>query len=138
MWFGKSQVEARKIVWCRLDGGSSWRGGSYLNFRYNVAPLHAGPSEGGERSGCHHGAGPGEAAQVTAGDVIDLVPHDDCVHDEEAPPRQPQGVLLGDEGSTLKAQGDGHTSAGDQVEAERDNQSTQGQKSHTVAPPINS
>lgn len=108
---------------------------SYLNLRYDVAPLRAGTSEGSERGGCHHRAGPGEAAQVTAGDVVNLVPHDDSVHDEEAAPRQPQRVLLGDEGSALEAKRDGHAAVGDQVEAEkRRPQSTQGQKSHTVAP----
>lgn len=108
---------------------------SYLNFRNDVASLRADASKGGEWGGRHQGARPGEAAQVAAGDVVDLVAHDDGVHDEEAAPRQPQRVLLGDEGSAFETQRDGHSATGDQVETEkRRPQSTQGQKSHTVAP----
>lgn len=61
--------------------------------------------------------GAGKAAQVTAGNLIFLVAHGDGFHDEEAIPREPEGVLLGDERCTLEAQDDGNASVGDQVKA---------------------
>lgn len=94
------------------------RGSSgHLDFGDDGSPLGAGAGEGGERSRGHHGAGPGEAAQVAARDVILLVPHDDGIHDEEPSPWQPECVLLGDEWSALKVQGDGDAPVGHQVKA---------------------
>lgn len=90
----------------------------HLNLWNDVAPLDAGPGERRQRGRQDDGHGTGEAAQVTAGDVIDLVSHHDGVHDKEAPPRQQQGVLLSDERSTLKPQGYGHTPVTHQVKAE--------------------
>lgn len=91
------------------------RGGAHLNFRDHRPPFRAGAGERGERSRRHHGDGPAKAAEVTARDVILLVPHHHGVHDEEASPWQPQRVLLGDEWSTLKVQGDGYAPVGHQV-----------------------
>lgn len=56
----------------------------HLDLRDDATPLGTRPGEGGQRSGQNDRAGPGEAAEVTAGDVVDLVPHDDGVHDKEA------------------------------------------------------
>lgn len=80
-----------------------WEQCSHLDFGHSVAPLRAGASKCGERRRRHSGTGASEAAQVTARDVIFLVPHDDGIHDKEASPRQPQSVLLSDEWSSLKA-----------------------------------
>lgn len=88
---------------------------NHLDFGHHGPPLGAGASEGGERSRGHHGAGSGKAAEVTARDVIFLVPHDDGVHDKEASPWQPESVFLGDEWSALKVQGYGYAPVGYQV-----------------------
>ena len=108
--------------------------GCHLNFGDDGSPLGAGAGEGGERSGGHHWAGPGEAAEVTARDVVLLVPHDDGVHDEEASPWQPEGVLLCDERSTLKAQGDGYTAVGDQVKTRKDRILIYNKKNYNLEP----
>ncbi len=90
---------------------------SHLDFGYDCSPLRAGASECGEWSWGHHGAGPGKAAEVTARDVIFLMPHNDGIHDKEASPWQPQSVLLSDEWSALKVQGYGYAPIGYQVKA---------------------
>lgn len=87
-------------------------GGCHLDFWDDGSPLGAGAGKGGEGGRRHHRAGPGEAAEVTARDVVLLVPHDDGIHDEEASPWQPESVLLSDEWSTLKVQGYGYTPIG--------------------------
>lgn len=89
----------------------------YLDFRDNGALLCTGAGKGRQRGRRHDRVGAGEAAQVTAGDLILLVPHDDGFHDEEAIPRQPEGVLLCDEGGPLEPQDDGDAAVGDQVKA---------------------
>lgn len=88
---------------------------SHLDFGHDGPPFRAGASECGERSWGHHGAGPGKAAEVTARDVILLMPHDNGIHDKEASPWQPESVLLGDEWSALKVQGYGYAPIGHQV-----------------------
>lgn len=93
---------------------------SHLDFRYNGPSFRAGTSKCSERSWGHHGAGPGETAEVTARDIILLMPHDDGIHDKEASPWQPKSVLLGDEWSTLKVQGYGYAPIGHQVKTGRD------------------
>jgi len=45
------------------------------------------------------------------------MPHDYGFHHEEAIPRQPQRVLLGDERSPLKVQDNGDPTNGNEVEA---------------------
>jgi len=90
-------------------------GRGHLDFGYDGAPFRAGAGEGCEWSRGHHGPGPGEAAQVTAGDVVLFVPHDDGIHDKEASPWQPESVLLGDEWGALKVQGYGYAPVGHQV-----------------------
>lgn len=107
---------------CRWQDGAAKgeavrRGGGHLDLRHDGPPLRAGAGEGGERRRRHHGTGPGEAAQVTARDVVLLVPHDDGIHDKEASPWQPESVLLGDEWSALKVQGYGNAPVGHQVKA---------------------
>lgn len=87
----------------------------HLDFGYDGPSFRAGASKCSERSWGHHGAGPGKAAEVTARDIILLMPHDDGIHDKEASPWQPQSVLLGDEWSTLKVQGYGYAPIGHQV-----------------------
>lgn len=93
---------------------------SHLDFRYNSPSFRAGTSKCSERSRGHHGAGPGETAEVAAGDIILFMPHDDGIHDKEASPWQPKSVLLGDEWSTLKVQGYGYAPIGHQVKTGRD------------------
>ncbi len=88
---------------------------SHLDFGYNCPPFRAGACKCREWSWGHHRAGPGEAAEVTARDVIFLMPHDDGIHDKEASPWQPESVLLGDEWSTLKVQGYSYAHIGHQV-----------------------
>ena len=92
----------------------------YLDFRDNGTLLCTGAGEGCQRGRRHDRVGAGEAAQVTAGDFILLVPHDDGFHDKEAIPRQPQGVLLCDEGGPLEPQDDGDAAVGDQIKAVRE------------------
>lgn len=89
--------------------------GGYLDFGHDGPSFRAGAGKCGQRRRGHQGAGPGKAAEVTAGDVILLVPHDDGVHDKEASPWQPESVLLGDEWRTLKVQGYGYAPIGHQV-----------------------
>ena len=89
----------------------------YLDFRDNGALLCTGAGEGRQRGRRQDRVGAGEAAQVTAGDLVLLMPHDDGFHDEEAIPRQPEGVLLCDEGGPLEPQDDGDSAVGDQVKA---------------------
>lgn len=90
-------------------------GSGHLDFGYDGPPFRAGAGECRERSWRHDRAGPGEAAEVTARDVILLVPHDDGIHDKEASPWQPESVLLRDEWSALKVQGYGYAPIGHQV-----------------------
>lgn len=87
----------------------------YLDFGHDGAPFSAGAGKCSERSWGHHGDGPVEAAEVTAWDVILLMPHDDGIHDKETSPWQPESVLLGDEWSALKVQGYGYAPIGHQV-----------------------
>lgn len=87
----------------------------HLDFRYNIPSFSTGPSECGERRWGHYRAGPGKAAQVTARDVILLMPHHDGIHDKETSPWQPECVLLGDEWSAFKVQGYGYAPIGHQV-----------------------
>lgn len=87
----------------------------HLDFRYNGSPFRAGPSKCCERSRGNHGTGPGKAADVTTRDVILLMPHNDGIHDKEAPPWQPECVLLGNERRTLEVEGYGHAPIGHQV-----------------------
>lgn len=108
---------------CSEEGGVQ---SSHLDFRYNGSPFRARASECSERSRGHHRAGPGEAAEVTARDVIFLMPHDDGIHDEEASPWQPESVLLGDEWSTLKVQGYSYASIGHQVKTATQTFTTRG------------
>lgn len=89
----------------------------YLDFWDNGALLCTGAGEGRQRGRRHDRVGAGEAAQVTTGNLILLVPHDDGFHDEEAIPRQPEGVLLCDKGGPLEPQDDGDAAVGDQVKA---------------------
>lgn len=89
----------------------------YLNF-WNDGPFFR--TGAGER--CQWGrrqdrVGAGKVAQVTAGNLILLVAHDDGLHDKEAIPRQPEGVLLCDERGPLEPQGDGDAAIRDQVKA---------------------
>lgn len=88
---------------------------THLDLRHDDASVLTGRGEGSERSGQNYGTRACETAEVTAGDVVHFVPHDHCVHDKEARPRQPQRVLLHDERRTLEAQCYGHASAGEQV-----------------------
>lgn len=112
---GAESILASGTAQMAEDGGAE--GGGHLDLRHDGPPLGAGPGEGGERRRRHHGAGPGEAAQVTARDVVLLVPHDDGIHDKEASPWQPESVLLGDEWSALKVQGYGDAPVGHQIKA---------------------
>lgn len=88
---------------------------SHLNFGYNSPSFSARARKCSEGSWGHHGAGASKAADVTAWDVIFLMPHDDGIHDKEASPRHPQSVLLGDEWSALKVQGHSYAPIGHQV-----------------------
>lgn len=90
----------------------------HLNLWNDDAPLFAGPGERRQRGRQDDRHGTGEAAQVAAWDVIDLVSHYNGVHDEETSPWQPQGVLLSDERSALKPQRYGHATVTHQVETE--------------------
>ena len=85
---------------------------SHLDFGHDRPSLQAGACKRSERSWGHHGAGPSKAAEVTARDIILLMPHDDGIHDKEATPWQPQSVLLGDKWCTLKVQGYGYAPIG--------------------------
>lgn len=98
-----------------MKGGWGEEGSSHLDLGHDGPPFSAGAGECGERSRGHHGTGPGEAAEVAARDVILLMPHDNGIHDKEASPWQPESVLLGDEWSALKVQGDGYAPIGHQV-----------------------
>lgn len=115
-----NNLQTLSDVWHESFGGETLaddcRGkNSHLDFRYNGPSFGAGASKCGERSGGHDRARSGKAAEVTAWDVILLMPHDDGIHDKEAPPWQPESVLLGDEWSTLKVQGYGYAPIGHQV-----------------------
>lgn len=85
---------------------------SHLDFGYDGPSFRAGASKRSEWSRGHHWAGSGKAAEVTARDIILLMPHDDGIHDKEASPWQPECVLLGDEWSAFKAQGYGYAPIG--------------------------
>lgn len=93
------------------------RKAGYLNFRNNGASLCTGAGEGRQRGWRHDRVGAGEVAQVTAGDLVLFMSHDDGFHDKEAVPRQPEGVLLCDERCPLEPQDDGDAPICDQVKA---------------------
>lgn len=101
----------------KCTGGGAAEAAHHLDLWHHGPALGAGASEGGERRRGHHGAGPGEAAQVAARDVVLLVPHHDGIHDKEASPWQPERVLLGDEWGALEVQRHGDAPVGHQVEA---------------------
>ena len=73
-----------KSALCLVFTGNFTQDVPYLNFGDDAAPLRAVPSEGGQGSRQNDWTGPGEAAEVTAGDIVDLMPHDNGVHNEEA------------------------------------------------------
>lgn len=58
----------------------------YLDFWDNGSFLSTGASEGCQWGWRDHWVGSGKVAQVTAGDLILLVSHDDGFHDKEAVP----------------------------------------------------
>lgn len=89
----------------------------YLNFWNDGAFLLTGAGEGRQRGWRHDRIGAGEVAQVTAGDLILFMSHDDGFHDKEAVPRQPESVLLCDERCPLEPEDDGDTAICDQVKA---------------------
>lgn len=91
---------------------------THLDLRHDDASVLAGWGEGRERSGQHYGTRACETAEVAAGDVVDFMPHDHGVHDEETRPGQPQRVLLHDERSALEAQSYSHAATGEQVKTE--------------------
>lgn len=93
------------------------RKAGYLNFRNDGASLCTGAGEGCQWGWRHNRVGTGEVAQVTAGDLILFMSHDDGFHDEEAIPRQPEGVLLCDERRPLEPQDDGDAPICDQIKA---------------------
>lgn len=117
---GVSLSSVFEVLLCLLSE-KAWRNAiekaGYLNFWNNGAFLGTGAGEGRQRGWRHDGVGAGEVAQVTAGNLVLLVPHDDGLHDEEAIPGQPEGVLLRDEGRPLEPQDEGDAAVGDQVEA---------------------
>lgn len=96
---------------------------SHLDFRYNGPSLRARSSKSSKQSWRHDRTGPGEAAEVTAGNIILLVPHNDGIHDKEASPWQPESVLLGDEWCTLQVQGYSYAPIGHQVKTGRETNS---------------
>lgn len=89
----------------------------YLNFWNDGAFLRTGAGEGRQRGWRHDRVGAGKVAQVTAGDLILFMSHDDGFHDKEAVPRQPESVLLCDERCPLEPEDDGDTAICDQVKA---------------------
>lgn len=89
----------------------------YLNFWNDGAFLCTGAGEGRQRGWRHDRVGAGEVAQVTAGNLILFMSHDDGFHDKEAIPRQPEGVLLCDERRPFEPQDDGDAAVCDQVKA---------------------
>lgn len=89
----------------------------YLNFWNDGAFLCTGAGKGRQRGWRHDRVGAGEVAQVTAGNLILLMSHDDGFHDKEAIPRQPEGVLLCDERCPLKPEDDRDAAICDQVKA---------------------
>lgn len=98
------------------QGNEEGRGAEYhLDFGYNGPPFSAGTSKCSEWSWGNHRTGSSKAAEVTARDVILLMPHNDGIHDKEASPWQPECVLLGDEWSTLKVEAYGDAPVGHQV-----------------------
>lgn len=96
------------------------RGGSHLDLWNNGAPLRAGASKCSEWSRGHQRTGPAKAAEITAGNIIFLMPHHNGIHDKKSSPRQPEGMLLGDEWCTLKVQGHCYAPIGHQVETGRE------------------
>lgn len=107
---GKTHVDLN------LQGNEEGRAAErHLDFGYNGPPFRAGTSKCCEWSWGNHRAGPGKAADVTARDVILLMPHNDGIHDKEASPWQPECVLLGDEWRALKVKGYGDAPIGHQV-----------------------
>lgn len=93
------------------------RKAGYLNFRNDGAFLCTGAGKGCQWGWRHNRVGAGEVAQVAAGNLILFMAHDDGLHDKEAVPRQPEGVLLGDERCPLEPQDDGDAAICDQVKA---------------------
>lgn len=89
----------------------------YLNFWNDGAFLRTRAGEGRQWGWRHDGVGAREVAQVTAGNLVLLVSHDDGFHDEEAIPRQPESVLLCDERCPLEPEDDGDAAICDQVKA---------------------
>lgn len=98
-------------------GGGAAEVSGHLDLRHDGPALGARAGEGGERRRRHQRAGPGEAAQIAAWNVVLLVPHDDGIHDKEASPWQPERVLLGDKRGALEVQRHGDAPVGHQVEA---------------------
>lgn len=93
------------------------RKAGYLNFRNDGAFLCTGAGKGCQWGWRHNRVGAGEVAQVAAGNLILFMAHDDGLHDKEAVPRQPEGMLLGDERCPLETQDDGDAAICDQVKA---------------------
>lgn len=91
------------------------RKAGYLNFWHNGAFLCTGAGEGCQWGWRDDRVGAGKIAQVTAGNLILLMSHDDGFHDKEAIPWQPEGVLLCDERCPLEPQDDGDAAICHQV-----------------------
>lgn len=91
---------------------------THLDLGHYDASVLTGRGEGSERSWQYYGTWACETAEVTAGDVVHFMAHDDGVHDKETWPRQPQCVLLHDERRPLEAQCYGHAPTGKQVKTE--------------------
>lgn len=118
---GVSLSLASEILFYRPKEIRAWRNSvkkaGYLNFRNDGTFFCTGAGEGCQWGRRQDRVGAGEVAQVTAGNLILLVAHDDGFHDKEAIPRQPEGVLLCDERGPLEPQDDGDAAIRDQVKA---------------------
>lgn len=88
---------------------------SYLGLRHDGILCRGSTEEGGQRGGDDDWVWPDKATEVTAGDGVLLRLHHQGVHGIKAIPRQPHGALLAHEWGSLKVQGQGGASVGDQV-----------------------
>lgn len=111
-YFGGEPRASQAVVQCQKNS-------SHLDLWNNGAPLRAGASKGSEWSWGHQRTRPAKAAEITAGNIIFLMPHDNGIHDKKPSPWQPESMLLGDEWRPLKVQGHCYAPIGHQVEAGR-------------------